>query len=91
MCYFFSMGISSSLSKLFKSYSPEARKRLVKLCWSDKVSVNEIEKEFKLSANQIEKFMRFSLPDKDFKRWMIRRHKRFNLKSRKFEIIKNAQ
>tara|TARA_B100000927_G_scaffold244405_1_gene206713 strand:- start:59 stop:322 length:264 start_codon:yes stop_codon:yes gene_type:complete len=85
------MGISSSLSKIFKSYSPELTKRLIKLCWSDKVSVKEIEKEFNLSANQIEKFMRFSLSGKDFKRWMVRRHKKFNLKSKKASIIKNDQ
>ena len=83
------MGISSILSKTFKSYSPEAKKRLINLCWSDSVSVREIEKEYKLNANQIEKFMRFSLSDKDFKRWMIRRHKKFNQKSRKSKVLKD--
>ena len=85
------MGISSALSKTFKSYSIEAKKRLTKLCWSDRVTVREIEKEFNLNANQIEKFMRYNLSEKDFKRWMIRRHKKFNQKSRKSKILKDYQ
>ena len=82
------MSISSKLSTLFKSFTPEAKKRLLKMGWSDKVSIKEIEKEFKLNANQLEKFMRFELSEKDFKRWMIRRHKRFNLKSKKAAKLK---
>ena len=84
------MGISSKTLKLFKSFSPEAKKRLIKMGWSDKVSNKEIEKEFGLNANQLEKYMRFELSSNDFKRWMTRRHKKFNLKSKKAVSIKNS-
>ena len=84
------MGISSKTQKLFKSFSPEAKKRLIKMGWSDKVSNKEIEKEFGLNANQLEKYMRFELSAGDFKRWMTRRHKKFNLKSKKAANIKNS-
>ena len=42
------MGISSKTQKLFKSFSPEAKKRLIKMGWSDKVSNKEIEKNLAL-------------------------------------------
>jgi uncharacterized protein (TIGR03643 family) len=77
------MGISNKLSKIFKSYSPEAKKRLLKMGWSDKISFKNIEDEFSLSPSQVEKFMRFELDSKSFKRWMIRRSKRFNQKTKK--------
>ena len=77
------MSISSKLSKKFKELRPEARKKLTKMCWSDKVTCQEIEKAFDLTPNEIEKYMRFELSEKDYKRWMIRRSKKFNQKSKK--------
>ena len=82
------MSISSKLSKKFKELCPEARKRLTKMCWSDKVSCKEIEKAFDLTPNEIEKFMRYELSEKDFKRWMIRRSRKFNQKSKKAAVLR---
>ena len=84
------MSISSKLSKKFKSLSPEARKKLTKMCWSDKVSCSEIEKEFLLSPNEIEKYMRYELSEKDYKRWMLRRSKKFNQKSKKAALLNKS-
>lgn len=82
------MSISKKQSELFKAMSVETRKRLVKLAWSDKTGMKDIEKEFGLTANQLEKFMRHELTEKDYKRWMIRRSKRFNLKSKRAANLK---
>ena len=70
--YFMIMGISKKLLDRFRTLTPDAQKRLSRMCWSDKVTVREIEKQFLISANEIEKFMRFYLSEKDFKRWVIR-------------------
>ena len=83
------MGISSTLAKKFNSITPDGKKRLVKMAWSDKTSFKEIEKEFLLSPSEVEKFMRFELSANEFKRWMIRRHKKFTQKSRKAAKLKS--
>jgi len=76
------MALSSKLKKIFESYSPEQNKKLTKMAWEDKVSFKEIKKAFDLSPNDVEKFMRFALPEKDFKRWKIRLEKRSHKKGR---------
>ena len=81
------MGISKKLSQKFKELNPEARKKLIKMCWSDKISCKQIESEFSLTPNEIEKFMRFELIEKDYKRWMLRRSKKFNQKSKKAALL----
>ncbi len=83
------MGISSKLSKKFKEFNSDKINRLIKMAWSDKVSFQEIYKQFGLTSNQVEKFMLYALPDKDYIRWKKRRAKRFNQKSRKAFLLKN--
>ena len=83
MLYVWFMGISSKHAKIFNSFTPEAKKRLIKMAWSDKVSFKEIEKDFNLVPSLVEKFMRYSLSPNEFKRWMIRQQKRFTQKSKK--------
>lgn len=77
------MSISKKLAETFKELTPEAKKKLIRMAWSDKTSMKEIEKSFGFSANQVEKFMRFELSEKDYKRWHKRRMTKFNQKSRK--------
>lgn len=76
------MGLATKLKRIFESYSPEQSKKLIKMAWEDKVSFKEINKAFDLSPNDVEKFMRFALPEKDFKRWKIRQEKRSHKKGR---------
>tara|TARA_Y100000296_G_C4933028_1_gene137588 strand:- start:105 stop:362 length:258 start_codon:yes stop_codon:yes gene_type:complete len=83
------MGLSSKQKKVFDELSAEAKKRLIKMSWSDKVSFEEIKKVFGLSANQVEKFMLYELGEKDYKRWLKRRVKRFNQKSKKAAILRS--
>ncbi len=71
------------MAERFKELTPEAKKKLIKMAWSDKTSMKEIEKSFGFSANQVEKFMRHELSEKDYKRWHKRRATKFNQKSRK--------
>ena len=82
------MSISTKLSNRFKSLSPEARKKLTKMCWSDKLSFKEIQKKFDFSPGELEKFMRYELEEKDFKRWMLRRARCFNQKSKKSALLR---
>ena len=82
------MGISKKLLQKFNSLNPEAQKRLSRMCWSDKIEAKEISKEFSISANEINKFMRFYLTEKDFKRWMVRSSKRYNQRSKKAALNK---
>ena len=82
------MGISTKLAQRFNELNSEARKRLVRMAWSDKVSTKEIFNEFELTINQVEKFMLSELGEKDYIRWRKRRVKRFNQKSRQASIYK---
>lgn len=82
------MGISSKLADRINALDEKSTKRLIKMAWEDRVSYKEIKKAFDLSPNEVEKFMRKSLSEKDFKRWKLRQSKRFTLKSKKAALLK---
>lgn len=83
------MGISSKLSARFNELGEQAKKKLIKLAWTDKISYQEITKEFGFTANEVEKFMRSELTEKEFKRWKVRQSKRFSQKSKKAAKLKH--
>ena len=85
------MGISSKLAERFKDFTPEAKKKITRMAWSDKVTFKEIEMSYGLCSSQVEKFMRFELSEKDFLRWKKRRAKRFNQKSKKAAILRSIE
>lgn len=82
------MGISTKLAKQFDQLDEKSKKKLVKMAWEDRVSYKEIKKIFEFSPNDVEKFMRYQLDLKDFKRWKLRQAKRFSLKSKKAAQLK---
>lgn len=76
------MSISTKLKKRFKDLSAEQEKKLIKMAWEYKTTYKEIEKTFGFTPNEMEKFMLYALPEKDFKRWKIKLSKRFNVKGK---------
>jgi len=82
------MGISTKLAERFEVLSSEQKKKLVRLALSDKISFQEIQKDFNFSPGQVEKFMRSELSENGFIRWQKRRNKKFNQKSRKARLLK---
>ncbi len=82
------MSISTKLLKKFKELDLKNREKLVKLAWEDRVSYQKISSDFGFSANEVEKFMRYELSERTFKRWRIRQSKRFTLKSKKAAILR---
>jgi len=81
------MSISKKLKEKFQGLNSKAQERLKKMAWEDRTTYQEINKEFGLTANEVEKFMRFHLPAGDFKRWKLRQSKRFTLKSKKAALL----
>ena len=76
------MSISNELKQRFKSLTEKESEKLKKMAWEYKTSYQDIKKQFKFSPSEVEKFMRFYLMEKDFKRWKIKLQKRFNLKAK---------
>jgi len=76
------MALSTKLKNIFDELSEEAKKKLTRMAWDDGTSMKDIEKAFSLSANQVEKFMRYQLSDKDYKRWKNRLSKRTHKKGK---------
>ncbi len=83
------MGISKDLSQRISALDEKSTKKLIKMAWEDRVSYQEIQKLFGFSPNEVEKFMRKTLSEKDFKRWKLRQAKRFTLKSKKAALLKS--
>lgn len=77
------MGVSTKLKKKFDNFSAEDKKKLIKMAWNDRTTMQEIKKIFDLSPGDLEKFLRTEFSEKDFKRWKIRQNKRFTLKGKK--------
>lgn len=77
------MGISTKLKNKFDSFTSEEKKKLIKMAWNDRTTMQEIKKEFELSPGDLEKFLRTEFTEKDFKRWKIRQNQRFTLKGKK--------
>lgn len=66
------MGISTKLKQKWELFSDKQIKDIVKMCWQDNVSFEEIERKFDLNSNQVEKFLRKYMDEKEFKRWKTR-------------------
>ena len=66
------MGISSKLKKKWEDFSEKQVKELIKMSWEDNTSYEEIQRKFDLNQNQVEKFLRSVMSDKEYKRWKQR-------------------
>ena len=77
------MGRSKRLKEHLESFSLEDQDRIVRMAWEDRTSFESIEKQFGLSPNDVEKFMRTQLDDKAYKRWRRRASERGHLKQQK--------
>lgn len=85
------MALSSKLKKYFDSLEEVHKKKLTKMAWEDNVTYKDIEKVYSLSPNQVEKFMRYQLSDKDFKRWKNRLEKRTHKKGKPIHRLYELQ
>jgi len=75
------MGLSKSLKEKFEAITSEDKARLVRMGWEDRSTFESIEQQFKLTPNEFVRFMRYSLPLKDFERWRKRVHLQGQLKN----------
>ncbi len=80
---FLVMGISNSKKKTYQSLSAEDQDRVVRMAWEDRTSFEAIKKQFGLSPNEVESFMRTQLDEKAYKRWRKRASERGHLKQQK--------
>lgn len=83
------MGISSKKSKKWQTLSEQDQDRILRMAWEDRSSFDAIVLQFGLSPNDVERFMRTQLNEKDYKRWRRRANTKGQLKHQKtrgFEI-----
>lgn len=74
------MSISSELKKKWASLSDSDKDRIVRMAWEDRSTFEDIESQFGLSPNDVERFMRTQLDAKDYKRWRRRANTQGQLK-----------
>lgn len=77
------MGISSSHKKIWEGFSAEDQDRIVRMAWEDRTPFENIRKQFGLSPNNVERFMRTQLDQKTYRRWRKRATERGHLKQGK--------
>lgn len=67
----------------WKQLSPEDQDRVVRMAWEDRTSFEAIQKQFGLTPNETEKFMRTQLEPSAYKRWRRRANTQGQLKHEK--------
>lgn len=77
------MGISSSKSRKWDNLSLEDQERVVRMAWEDRSTFDDISTQFALSPNDVERFMRTQLSEKDYRRWRRRANTQGQLKHKK--------
>lgn len=77
------MGISRKQKSNWKDFEPADKLRIVTMAWEDRTSFEAISKQFNMSVNDIERFMRTQLNAKDYKRWRRRANTQGHLKHEK--------
>jgi uncharacterized protein (TIGR03643 family) len=58
--------------KRLNSYCENDLNRLVEMAWSDRISFDEIQRQYGISENQLKKLMRRLIQRKSYKRWRRR-------------------
>lgn len=76
------MSLSKKLKTKYNDLSEKQKSKLIKMAIEDKISYQQIQKEFGFSPNEVEKIMCSELDEKRFRRWKIRASKRVTLKGR---------
>ena len=75
--------MKNKVEELFATLSLEDRDRIVRMCWEDRTPFEAIQEQFGLTPNEAVKFMRKSLPLKDYDRWRKRANNQGHLKHQK--------
>ncbi len=63
---------SSETRKKSQNFTAEEIDQITRLAWEDKITFESIYQQFRLTANEVVKFMRAQLDDKTYKRWRRR-------------------
>gem|GEM_PF-319750 len=77
------LGISKQLREKWAQLSSVDCDRIVRMAWEDRTAFDNIQKQFGMSTNEIEKFMRTQLDEKSYKRWRKRANTQGHLKHEK--------
>jgi uncharacterized protein (TIGR03643 family) len=82
------MGISSRKKAAWNGLTSDECDRVVRMAWEDRTSFESIEKQFGLSPNDVERFMRTQLDPKAYKRWRRRASEQGQLKQAKLRPLR---
>lgn len=77
------MGISSKTKTTWQNLKDSDKDRIVRMAWKDRSAFDDIHKQFGLTPNEVEQFMRTQLEDKAYKRWRRKASEQGQLKHRK--------
>ena len=72
--------MKNKIEQTFEELNLEDRDRVVRMCWEDRTPFEAIKEQFNLTPNEVVKFMRLALSEKDFKRWRERANNQGHLK-----------
>lgn len=72
--------MKNKIQQTYDSLNNEEIDRVIRMCWEDRTPFEMIQEQFGLNPNEVVKFMRKALSEKDFKRWRVRANNSGHLK-----------
>ena len=75
--------MESKIDKILNNANTEVIDRIIRMCWEDRTPFEAIKTQFDLTPNEVVKFMRKALSEKDFIRWRVRANNKGHLKHMK--------
>ena len=76
------MSISRALKEKFEKFDIEDKDRIIRMGWEDRTPYEAITAQFDLSPSELVHFMRWALPENNFKRWRRRVFEQGSLKNK---------
>lgn len=77
------MSVSRKSISKWQELSDEDQERIVRMAWEDRSTFDDIQSQFGLSPNEVEKFMRTQLDENAYRRWRKRASEQGQLKHKK--------
>ena len=75
------MSISRALKEKFEQFDIEDKDRIIRMGWEDRTPYEAITTQFGLSPSEMVHFMRWALPESNFRRWRRRIFEQGKLKN----------
>lgn len=74
------LGVSRQSKMKWNTLDTDDQDRIVRMAWEDRTSFEAIQKQFGLTPNEVVKFMRTQLSERDYRRWRRRANQQGHLK-----------